>query len=159
MNLNPSSLTVTGLIKIYKPDCPIRPVVNWKSPSAWCISYRNCLLIPLPYIYNVKNIVLLIHLLKKIPFNNDTKFTSHDISNTYSSIPIAGTKTIMRYCRSRASSFFSWHYSPSWTLSSPKIVLHCSLSCDLRLQFLTSMFCRDPSTDPNHFSSGFREHA
>jgi hypothetical protein len=41
-----------------------------------------------------------------------------------------------------SSSSFS-RYSPWWTLSSPKILLHCSMSFYLRLHFLTT-FCLGP---------------
>jgi hypothetical protein len=51
---------------------------------------------------------------------------------------------------------FLWHYSPWWTLASFKIVLHCSRSCALRLQFFTSIFLKSVSTYPSHLALGFQ---
>ena len=51
-------------------------------------------------------------------------------------------------------SFFFWHYSP-WRLVYSKIVLHCSWSCRLHLQFLTPMFFRSSSTDSSTLKLGF----
>jgi len=33
-NMNPSAPSIKGLIKIHKPDQPIRPVVNWRNAPA-----------------------------------------------------------------------------------------------------------------------------
>jgi hypothetical protein len=35
INMNPSAPTIKGLIKLHKPDQPIRPVVNWHSTPAY----------------------------------------------------------------------------------------------------------------------------
>jgi len=46
----------------------------------------------------------------------------------------------------------------SWSLvnfNSSKIVLHCSRSCYLRLQFLTPLFFKSSSTDSSHLKLGF----
>jgi hypothetical protein len=43
--------------------------------------------IPLPYIFNVKNTIRLIKDLD-IPFENDLKFSSFDITNMYSNVPV-----------------------------------------------------------------------
>jgi len=50
--------------------------------------------------------------------------------------------------------FFFWHKSPWWNLVSTKVVLHCSRSCYLRLQFLTPMFFRSSSSDSHHLNFG-----
>jgi len=50
--------------------------------------------------------------------------------------------------------FFFWHYNPWRTLASSKIVLHCSWSSDLHLQFLTPTFFRSSSTDSSHINLG-----
>jgi len=52
-------------------------------------------LILLPHVFNVKNTVHLIKLLKEIPLNADTKVASLDISNMYSNIPTAETRNIL----------------------------------------------------------------
>jgi hypothetical protein len=33
-NLNPSTPTIRGLIKIHKEEAPIKPIINWKTPQA-----------------------------------------------------------------------------------------------------------------------------
>jgi hypothetical protein len=38
INLNPSAPAIKGLIKIQKPDQPIRPVVNWRTAPAYNLS-------------------------------------------------------------------------------------------------------------------------
>ena len=48
-----------------------------------------------------------------------------------------------------------WHYNPWLTSASSKIVLHCSPSCTLCLQFLMPMLLRLSSTDWSHLSLGF----
>jgi len=35
INMNPSAPSIKGLIKLHKPDQPIRPVVNWKNAPAY----------------------------------------------------------------------------------------------------------------------------
>jgi len=52
--------------------------------------------------------------------------------------------------------FFFCLDSPSWTLSSSKIALHCSRSCYLPLQFFMPIFFRSSSTESNHFDLDFR---
>jgi hypothetical protein len=52
-------------------------------------------LILLPNIFNVKNSVRPIQLLKEIPLNADTKLAPLDISNMYSNIPTAETRNIL----------------------------------------------------------------
>ena len=37
-NMNPSAPSIKGLIKIHKPDQPIRPVVNWRNAPAYKLS-------------------------------------------------------------------------------------------------------------------------
>ena len=52
--------------------------------------------------------------------------------------------------------FFFWHYSPWLTLASSKtVLLHCSLSCNLCLQFPTPMLLRLSSTDWSHLNLSF----
>jgi len=38
VDLNPSAPTIKGLIKLHKPDRPIRPVVNWRNAPAYKLS-------------------------------------------------------------------------------------------------------------------------
>ena len=57
VNLNPSPLSIQGLIKIHKKDTPVRPVINWTEAPA-CklakhLSKTITTLLPLPYCYSV----------------------------------------------------------------------------------------------------------
>ena len=58
------------------------------------------ILIPLPYIFNIKNTIQLMEELLDIPFDKDLKFFSYDIENTYSNIPRTElTKIIKVMCK------------------------------------------------------------
>jgi len=37
-NMNPTAITNKGLIKLHKPDKPIRPVVNWRNATTYKLS-------------------------------------------------------------------------------------------------------------------------
>jgi small-conductance mechanosensitive channel len=58
VNLNPTSPTIRGLLKVHKEGAPIRPIVNWKNAPAYKLAkmlVRNIHAhIPLPYTFNVK---------------------------------------------------------------------------------------------------------
>jgi hypothetical protein len=59
VNLNTAATTIRGLIKINKPNAPIRPIVNWKQAAAYKIAKllikKLTQHIPLPNTFNVKN--------------------------------------------------------------------------------------------------------
>jgi hypothetical protein len=38
VNLNPSTPTIRGLIKIHKEEAPIRPIINWKNAPGYKIA-------------------------------------------------------------------------------------------------------------------------
>jgi hypothetical protein len=71
VNLNPSAPTIKGLIKLHKPDQPIRPVVNWRDTPAYKLSQLLTTKIrqfsSLLYTFNVKNTTELIRELKQTP--------------------------------------------------------------------------------------------
>jgi Reverse transcriptase (RNA-dependent DNA polymerase). len=96
--LNPSTPTVKGLIKIQKPNQPIRPTVNWQNTPAHKLSKLLTQsinqLTPLPFTFNIKNTTQLIRTSKETPILHTHKFASLDISNMYSNIPITETKHI-----------------------------------------------------------------
>jgi len=64
IKLNPSAPTMKGLIKIHKPDQPIRPIVNWRNAPAYKLSklfiQKINHLTPLPYSFNTKNTIELL---------------------------------------------------------------------------------------------------
>ena len=91
VNPNPSPPTIRGLMKIHKIDTPIRPTVNWREAPAYKL-VKNLMkdinnFIPLPYTFNIKNSIQLMNDLIEIPFKNDLKFASFDITNMYMDIP------------------------------------------------------------------------
>jgi hypothetical protein len=63
INLNPSAPSIKGLIKLHKPDHPIRPVVNWRNAPAYKLaksfSQKITQFAPLPYAFNVSNSTLI----------------------------------------------------------------------------------------------------
>jgi len=89
--MNPTAPNIQGLPKIHKADCPIRPIVNWKSAPAYKLAkHLNKLLqlhIPLPNAFNVKNPTHLLDDLYDIPYEQGTRLASFDTVNMYPSIP------------------------------------------------------------------------
>jgi hypothetical protein len=91
VNLSPSAPSIRGLIKIHKPNSPIRPIVNWKPAPAYKIAKllakKLQQYIPLPNTFNVRNSTHLIQDLADIPFDSNLHFVSFDITNMYTNIP------------------------------------------------------------------------
>jgi hypothetical protein len=45
VNLNPTALTLRGLVQIHKEGAPVRPIINWKNAPAYKLAKmlaRNC---------------------------------------------------------------------------------------------------------------------
>jgi hypothetical protein len=99
MNLNPSAPTIKGLIKLHKPDQPVRPVVNWQNAPAYKLAklftQKTQSLAPLPYAFNIQSTSHLIQKLKQTRITPTTRFASLDISNIYSNFPVKETKLIL----------------------------------------------------------------
>jgi len=97
-NMNPSAPTIKGLIKLHKPDQPIRPVVNWRNAPAYKLAklftQKAGHLTPLPNAFNINNSRDLIHTLKDTPVLPHFTLASLDVSNLYTNIPVAETRTI-----------------------------------------------------------------
>jgi len=57
INMNPSAPSIKGLIKLHKPDQPIRPVMNWKNAPAYRLAKlfteKIHRLTPLPNAFNL----------------------------------------------------------------------------------------------------------
>ena len=84
LNTQRHKMVIRGLIKIYKPNPPIRPTVNWREAPVYKLAkkltkdiYNR---IPLPYTFNVKNSSQLMNDLMEIPFKNDLKLASFVIT-------------------------------------------------------------------------------
>jgi hypothetical protein len=97
VNINPSSPTSRGLIKVHKAESPIRPIVNRTNDPAYKLARmlaKNLeIYIPLPYIFNVNNTIQLMKDLD-IAFENDLKFISFDIKNMYANVPVKELKSL-----------------------------------------------------------------
>ena len=96
--MNPSAPTIKGLIKLYKPEQPIRPVVNWRSVPAYKLAklftQKVGHLAPLPNAFNIENSKDLIHKLNHAPILPYVHLASLDITNLYTNNPVAETQTI-----------------------------------------------------------------
>jgi len=96
--MNPSAPTIKGLIKLHKPDQPIRPVVNWRSTPTYklakLLTQKAGHLTLLPNAFNTENSKDLIHKLKDAPILPHFTPASLDISNLYMNIPVAETQTV-----------------------------------------------------------------
>ena len=100
INLNPTAPTIKGLIKIHKPQHPIRPIVNWKNAPAYKLaklfSDKLKVVAPLPFTFNVKNTLHLIDDLKEIPISTNVRIASLDITNMYTNIPVTQKNTFWK---------------------------------------------------------------
>jgi hypothetical protein len=89
--MNSEAPQVIGTIKLYKENKSIRPIVNWQnSPSYKLAKLATKLLkdnIQLPNIFNAVNSKELIHNLKRIKTQINTKVCSFNIKNMYTNIP------------------------------------------------------------------------
>ena len=81
-----ASLQIRGLLKVHKPDSPIRPVINCTNAAAYKIAKQLVQILnmhlPLPYVYNNKNTIHLLTDLREIHCNNNIRFVSFDLSNS-----------------------------------------------------------------------------
>ena len=90
---------MNSLIKIHKTNNPIRPLINFKKAPTYKIAkilaqkLRNSKITTNEY--NIKNSTELVQKLQKIKTNENTAFTSFDITNMYTNIPIQETIEII----------------------------------------------------------------
>ena len=99
VNLNPTALTMRGLIKVNKDGTPIGPVINWRNTPGFKLAQalvrKLTSYFPLPFAYNIKNTVQLMDDLIEIPQGQYMKFASFNISSMYSNIPTEELMTIL----------------------------------------------------------------
>ena len=97
--MNPSAPYIKGLIKIHKPDQPIRPVANWRNASAYELSNvfteKAHRIAPLPNAFNMKNTRDLIQNLSDTPLLPHYSLASLDITNLSSNIAVIETRTVL----------------------------------------------------------------
>jgi len=98
-NMNPSAPSIKGLIKIHKPDKPLRPVVNWRNAPAYRLSTlftdKINRLVPPPNSFNIKNTQDLLKNVDDTPVLPHYTLASLDITNFYYNIPVKETRTIL----------------------------------------------------------------
>ena len=103
MNLNPTALTMRGLVKLHKEDTPIRPILSWRNAPrykpAQMLMRKLTSPIPLPFVYNVKKTVQLMNDLIVITYDHSIKFASFDTSIMYSNIPTTNLMVTLRKLR------------------------------------------------------------
>jgi hypothetical protein len=95
--MNPLAPNIRALIKLHKPNAPIRPIVNWQHAPAYklarYISEKLKAILELPYTFNVRNSQQLINDLRNnTEYTQNLRLASFDITNMYTNIP---TKKIM----------------------------------------------------------------
>ena len=97
-NMKPTAPTIKGLIKLNKPDQPIRSVVNWRNATTYKLSKlfteKVTQLAPLPHSFNIKNTHDLLKNLVDFPMLPHYNLASLDVTNLYSNIPVKETKKI-----------------------------------------------------------------
>ena len=83
---------------------PIQLIVNWTNAPAYKLAKKLMKdlqkHIPLPYAFNVKNIIHLMKDLTNIPYDNNIKLASFDITNMYTNIPTNDLPNIIHYLQS-----------------------------------------------------------
>ena len=99
INNNPEPPKMNSLIKIHKLNNPIRPLINFKNAPTYKIAKTIAQKLKSNHLtnnhHNIKNTYELIDKLKTININENTFFTSYDITNMYTNIPVEETLDII----------------------------------------------------------------
>ena len=99
INMNLSTHSIKGLIKIHKPDRLVRPVVKWRNALACKLSRlfieKIHRISPLPNAFNIKNTQDLIWNPSDTLLLLHYSLASLDITNLYSNIPVKETRAIL----------------------------------------------------------------
>jgi len=94
-----------GLPKIHKAKSPIRLIINRQNAPAYklaiLLSKLLQLHIPLPNVFNVRNLIQLMEDLKDIPINKNTRLASFDIAKMYSNAPTDELTSIIKFISSQ----------------------------------------------------------
>jgi hypothetical protein len=89
--MNPEAPPILGRIKLHKENKSIRPIVNWQNSLSYKLGKLVTKLlkdkIQLPNVFSVVNSKELIHNLKRIKTQQNTKVCSFNIKNMYTNIP------------------------------------------------------------------------
>ena len=99
INLNPSTPSIKGLIKLHKPEHLIRPVVNWRGVPAYKLAQlftkKIRIIAPLPHTYTIGNTRELSNKLESTPILPHHSLASLDISSLYTNVPMRETRDII----------------------------------------------------------------
>jgi|GEM_PF-3687610 len=99
LNLNPTAPSIKGLIKLHKPEHPIRPDVNWRGAPAYRLAqlftHKIKLVAPLPNTHDLENTTDLLKKLENTPILPHFTLASLDISNLHTNIPVKETREII----------------------------------------------------------------
>jgi hypothetical protein len=99
LNLNPTAPSIKGIIKLHKPEHPIRPVANWRGAPTYKLAqlftHKIKLMAPLPNTHNLENTTDLLKKLENTPILPCFTLASLDISNLYTNIPVKETREII----------------------------------------------------------------
>jgi hypothetical protein len=87
-NMNPKSPTIRWLIKIHKPDAPIRLIISWQQAPAYklakLLSEKLKEELQLPFTFNIKISLQIMSEIRNIkPYNHNLRLASFDITNMY----------------------------------------------------------------------------
>jgi hypothetical protein len=100
LNMNPSAPILYGLLKLHKPDIPIRPVASFvQAPTYKLCKLLNSLLpkkLNFEPHYTIKNSLDLVSKIKNIVVPPKALLVSFDIVNLFPSIPIPDLKSILK---------------------------------------------------------------
>jgi hypothetical protein len=87
----PQPPTLRALIKLHKPNNPIRPIIDWCNAPDYNLTKHLAKLlnevIQLPNSFNIRNTNTLIEDLQHIETDKNTRLCSFDITNMYTNIP------------------------------------------------------------------------
>jgi hypothetical protein len=91
--------SLKGLIRIHKLEAPIRPVVNWKNAPAYKAAKtltKNLLTHSITTLLQCQKFYTLIEDLHGIPYDQNLRLASFDVTNMYTNIPTHDLMTIIK---------------------------------------------------------------
>jgi hypothetical protein len=135
--MNSKAPIIYGAIKLHKEHKPIRPIGNWKdSPGYKLAKFLAAQLsqkLQLPYVYNVKDSIKLIHNLKNLETDGNTRLCSF---NMYTNIPVNEIKNIISEILNNDNETPTTEKQELGTLLNT--ILESIIICNLTTNFITT---------------------